>query len=125
MTGLFPSPAEERTTPSDLIELAHHRQFSMYPADRTNVNGTPLARTAASPRACHCPVPMFFCGTVIDDIFTRCFTPAAFAALADTSSRAARSSTELTSKKASTPESAAVIDVAFEKSPAKISTRSP
>jgi hypothetical protein len=43
-----------------------------------------------SPRACHTPVPTFWCASM-DESFTRCITPAVFAACAAASSRLANS----------------------------------
>src|ERR1700691_6186568 len=105
MNGILPWPVAERTTPPALIDIAQKSAFTMKPVDRTNVKVIPLARIAASPRACHTPVPTS-CFASIEESFTRCRTPAAFATFAASSSRLAISGPLLTRKSASIPASA-------------------
>src|ERR1700732_367570 len=75
MEALLPAPVEARTTPSVLMDGAQASRFDLKPVGCTKENGTPLARTAASPRLCHAPMASPCC-TPIDDSLTICFTRA-------------------------------------------------
>jgi hypothetical protein len=105
MKALLPAPVEARTTPSVLMDGAQASRFDLKPVGCTKENGTPLARTAASPRLCHAPMASPCC-TPINDSLTICFTRAARAAFAAASSSPGIFGPLFTRKNPSTPSSA-------------------
>lgn len=66
----------------------------MKPVGRTKTNGMPVARMAASPRACHAPVPTC-CAASAEESLTRRRTPEALATFAIEASCCSRSGPEV------------------------------